>query len=441
VPAFAAAVAAFAAFAAGAPGAAVPAEAAAGHAVLPDLAAGGVLAQLEAAAACYGACYDGDRGGNIGEAAGKRRSGIVEVSRRRPKGTPMARKIVVVGWGLAAHRLVTGLLAADTDVDVTVYAGEGAVAHDRSALPGTLAGAGIGAPDGEAAAYDTTAATLPAPDDPRLNLRAGVRAMAVDRMHRLVHGSDQWVQPYDTLILATGANAVLPPIKGLRTADGEDLLPGIHSAHHVADFRRLAEAAATATHAVVIGGSTTGLDVAAGLRLMRAEDPLHVELIDQTPARPEITPTDAYLTLRRTGVIAYQDCRARALTAGPDGALDGVLLADGHRLSADLAVIACGTAPNTALAWTSGLAVARGIVVDDTLRSVSDPHIHALGACAEHRRSLSGRHETVLAQADVLAARLSGLDPHRTYRGPVAQPAPNATSVVAEAEALLRAAA
>jgi assimilatory nitrate reductase electron transfer subunit len=342
----------------------------------------------------------------------------------------MTRKIVVVGWGLAAHRLVTGLLAADADVDVTVYAGEGATAYDRTALPGTLAGAG---------------ATLPDRADARLNLRAGVRAVAVDRMHRLVHGSDQWVQPYDTLVLATGANAVLPPIKGLRTADGEDLLPGVHSAHNAADFRRLAEAAGAASHAVVIGGSTTGLDTAAALRRMRADDPLHVELIDQTPATPEITPTDAYLTLRRTGVIAYQDCRVRALTPGPDGRLEAVLLADGHRLSCDLAVIACGTAPNTALAWTSGLAVARGIVVDDTLRSVSDPHIHALGACAEHRRSLSGRHETVLAQADVLAARLSGLDPQRTYRGPVTQPAPNAApnpvTVVAEAEALLRAAA
>ena len=346
----------------------------------------------------------------------------------------MTRKIVVVGWGLAAHRLVTGLLAADTDVDVTVYAGEGAAAYDRSALPGTLAGA-------EAGTEVRAAAVLPVPNDPRLDLRAGVRAVAVDRMHRLVHGSDQWVQPYDTLVLATGANAVLPPIKGLRSPDGEDLLAGVHSAHNAADFRRLAEAARTATHAVVIGGSTTGLDVAAALRLMRTEDPLHVELIDQTPATPEITPTDAYLTLRRTGVIAYQDCRVRALTAGPDGELDGVILADGHRLSADVAVIACGTAPNTALAWTSGLAVARGIVVDDTLRSVSDPHIHALGACAEHRRNLSGRHETVLAQADVLAARLSGLDPHRTYRGPAAYLTRNAATVVAEAEALLKAAA
>ncbi|NUR29880.1 MAG: hypothetical protein HOV83_29195, partial [Catenulispora sp.] len=47
----------------------------------------------------------------------------------------MTRKIVVVGWGLAAHRLVTGLLASDADLAVTVYAAEGATAHDRGALP------------------------------------------------------------------------------------------------------------------------------------------------------------------------------------------------------------------------------------------------------------------------------------------------------------------
>ena len=365
----------------------------------------------------------------------------------------MTRKIVVVGWGLAAHRLVTGLLAADTGVDVTVYAGEGAAAYDRSALPGMLADGLTGALTGTSAdasagtSAGAVTAALPSLADPRLDLRAGVRAVAVDRMHRLVHGSDRWVQPYDTLVLATGANPVLPPIKGLRTDDGQDLLPGVHSAHSAADFRRLAEAARFATNAVVIGGSTTGLDTAAALRRTRAGDPLHVELVDQTPATAEVTPTDAYLTLRRAGVIAYQDCRVRALTAGPAGELDGVVLADGHRLSADLAVIACGTEPNTALAWTAGLSVARGIVVDDTLRSVSDPHIHALGACVEHRRSLSGRRDTVLAQADVLAARLTGLDPYRTYRGPVARGGADvaagggAGTVVAEAEALLRAAA
>ncbi|NUR62717.1 MAG: FAD-dependent oxidoreductase, partial [Catenulispora sp.] len=137
----------------------------------------------------------------------------------------MTRKIVVVGWGPAAHRFVTGLLSGggdgvDADIAVTVYAADGAVAHDRDALPGVLA-------EGAALA----SAALPAIDDPRLEVRAGVRVTAVDRMHRVVHATDHRVQHYDALVLATGANPVLPPIRGLRAADGRSLMRGVHPAH------------------------------------------------------------------------------------------------------------------------------------------------------------------------------------------------------------------
>jgi NAD(P)H-nitrite reductase large subunit len=380
----------------------------------------------------------------------------------------MTRKIVVVGWGLAAHRLVTGLLSASTDADVdieiTVYAGEGVTAHDRGALPDALAvGVGPGAVAAHTALTAHTAlAALPLPVDSRLQVRAGIRATAVDRLHRVVHGTDHVVEPYDALVLATGTNPVLPPIRGLRSADNQSLLPGVHPAHSAADFRALAEAAATASRAVVIGGSANGLRVAAALHAFRKDDPdrppLHVELVDQVPATPEITPADAYFALRRAGVVAYQDCRVRSLEEGPDGALAAVTLADGYRLTTDLAVLTCGTAPNVALAWTAGLAVARGVVVDDTLRSVSDPAIYALGACAEHRRTLSGPGARAREQADVLAGRLSGREPMRTYRGAAAaavpaartastttaaapHTAPTAGGVVAEAERVLRAAA
>src|SRR5260221_4349159 len=132
----------------------------------------------------------------------------------------MAKKIVVVGYGLAAHRFVTRLLAGDEDLDITVYAGEDDAPYDRTRLPDLVAGR-----------VGSEAVALAAPDDPRLRIRHGVRATALDRMHRLVHGSDQWVEPYDTLVLATGANPVLPPIRGIRTRDGLDLLPGVHAVH------------------------------------------------------------------------------------------------------------------------------------------------------------------------------------------------------------------
>ena len=366
-----------------------------------------------------------------------------------------AKKIVVIGYGLAAHRLVTRLLSGDEDLEVSVYSGESDAPYDRTRLPDLVAGrrmavgglgfggagasgetgggAGAGGMVGAAGRAETgvfavpaavpaeAAFSLPIPDDPRLRVRHGIRATALDRMHRLVHGSDRWVEPYDALVLATGANPVLPPIRGLRTADGQDLLPGVHPVHTLADFRALCHAAASATRAVVIGGGATGIRVAEALHTMRTRDPwrapLTVELVDQSPATAEITAADSFFALRMAGVVAYQDCRVRSLEEGPDGRVSAAVLADGYRLTCDLAVLACGTAPNTALAWTSGLAVARGIVVDDALRSVTDPNVYAIGDCAEHRRTVTGRAATALAQAEVLADRLSGRDETRTYLG------------------------
>jgi assimilatory nitrate reductase electron transfer subunit len=335
------------------------------------------------------------------------------------------RKIVIIGYGVAAHRLAARLLLAEPDgsgsdrgvglglgeIEVTVYAGEEGSPYDRTLLPELVTGR-----------YTPTSIGLTPLSDPRLRVRHGIRATSVDRMNRLVHTSDGWVEPYDALVLATGANPVLPPIRGLRTADG--LLPGVHAVHTLDDFRLLSDEAASATHSVVIGGGVTGFRVAEALHTMRNRDPwrapMHVELIDQSPARPEIMPANAFLALRTVGVVAYQDCRVRVVEEGPDGRVSGLVLADGYRLSCDLAVIACGTAPNVALAWRSGLAVARGVVVDDALRSVSDPNIYALGDCAEHRRTITGRADAALEQAEVLADRLSGRDPHRTYRGAAA---------------------
>ena len=362
----------------------------------------------------------------------------------------MTKKIVIIGYGLAAHRLTTHLLAtactgavgpadgiadiADiADIEITVYAGESGAPYDRAQLPELVTGR-----------YGMSDVYLPPLSDPRLRIRRGVRATSIDRMNRLVHGTDGWVEPYDALVLATGANPVLPPIRGLRAAGhaGDDgLLPGVHGAHTLEDFRLLSHEAASAEHAVVIGGGATGLRVAAALHTMRDRDasraPLHVELVDQSPVTPEIMSVAAFRDLRMLGVIAYQDCRVRAVEEGPDGRVAAVVLADGYRLTCDLAVVACGTAPNVALGWRSGLAVARGIVVDDALRSVSDPNVYALGGCAEHRRTLSGTTEVALAQAAVIADRLSGRDVRRTYQGPMT-PVPTAAAALTPAPALTR---
>jgi assimilatory nitrate reductase electron transfer subunit len=94
------------------------------------------------------------------------------------------------------------------------------------------------------------------------------------------------------------------------------------------------------------------------------------------------------------------------------------VLGDGRRLPADLFVVACGVRPETALAERAGLAVERGIVVDDRLRT-SDPHVYAIGDCAQHGGAVTGLVAPAWAQARLVAEVLSGQAPLARYR-PVA---------------------
>jgi nitrite reductase (NADH) large subunit len=87
--------------------------------------------------------------------------------------------------------------------------------------------------------------------------------------------------------------------------------------------------------------------------------------------------------------------------------VEGVELADGRKIDADAVVFAAGIRPNTVLAQQAGIAVNRGIMVDDVLQT-SVPDIYALGECAEHRGVCYGLVEPAYEQARVLARHLAG---------------------------------
>ena len=86
----------------------------------------------------------------------------------------------------------------------------------------------------------------------------------------------------------------------------------------------------------------------------------------------------------------------------------GLQLDHGYVLPTDLVVLTAGGRPSTALARRAGLMVGRGVVVDATLTSVTDPRIHAIGDCAEHRRRTTGFVPPAWEQAEVLARVLRG---------------------------------
>ncbi|WP_328323982.1 MULTISPECIES: NAD(P)/FAD-dependent oxidoreductase [unclassified Streptomyces] len=312
------------------------------------------------------------------------------------------RHIAVVGAGMAAARFAERYRALGGTARVTLYGAEARAPYNRVLLADVLTGR-----------YDAEAIALPAGG---AQLRLGTEAVAVDPGAHTLTLADGRREGWDELVLATGANPLLPPVRGLRRPDGTGLRDGVHALRTLADCARLAEDAGRARRAVVVGGGVLGVSVARALAALG----LTVEIVHQGPHLIE-RQLDAEAAaalragLRRLGVEAYPGNRARAVVdRGPGGG--AVELANGYRLGTDLTVLACGVRPRTALAHAAGLDVGTGIVVDDTL-AASEPHVYAIGDCTQHRGAVHGLSEPAWEQADVLAARLSGADPDALYRG------------------------
>lgn len=237
--------------------------------------------------------------------------------------------------------------------------------------------------------------------------------MRVDRAERTVQCDDGTAEPYDTLVLATGSNPVLPPLRGLFEPGGRDLPDGVHPFRTMADCLALSAALRPGLRAVVIGGGLLGVSAARALAERTGRDGGGVVLAQQGDRLMERQlDEDASALLMdhvaALGVEVHTECRVRGLltTPGPDRRVTGVELSNGLRLDAELVVLACGVRPRTGLAQAAGLTVRKGVVVDDELRT-SDPRIHAIGDCAEHDGRVYGLAGPALEQADALAAVLT----------------------------------
>ncbi|MFG3354728.1 NAD(P)/FAD-dependent oxidoreductase [Streptomyces sp. NPDC048001] len=297
----------------------------------------------------------------------------------------MTSQIVVIGAGTAGARLA-GRLAPGAAV--TVVGEENHAPYNRVLLAEVLAGR-----------YAPEVIALP-----EVPVRRGVRATSIDRARRLVHLSDGPPLPYDRLVLATGSNPVLPPLRGI----GPGLPEGVHPFRTLDDCAALAAATGPGTRAVVVGGGLLGVGAARALAARGATVVL-AQQGEHLMERQLDASASALLRghLESLGIEVHTECRVRGLRTSEDGAVRAVVLADGFTLEAEAVVLACGVRPRVGLAADAGLEVRRGIVVDDELRT-SDPLIHAIGDCAEHGGLVHGLAGPAVEQADVLARLLTG---------------------------------
>ena len=203
-----------------------------------------------------------------------------------------------------------------------------------------------------------------------------IDGMAVTQIDSAAHQlqlADGQTMAYGKLVLATGA---VP--RQLQPAAG---LGGVHVLRNPDDAAALRNAMQTTTTAVVVGGGYIGLEAAASFAKAGLE--VHViEAADRLLARVASPDMSAFFM----ALHQHHGVRLHIGVAGTDihhrdGHFNGVTLADGQHIAAELLVVGIGVAPDSALAEVAGAATGNGILVDRHMRTTIDD-IYAIGDVA-----------------------------------------------------------
>jgi nitrite reductase (NADH) large subunit len=196
-------------------------------------------------------------------------------------------------------------------------------------------------------------------------------------------------------------------------------LAGVHTFRDSRDVDLLLTLAAQKKRVVVVGGGLLGLEAAYGLAKAGAPVTL-VHLMDRLMERQLDAPAAELLKslVERKGIEILLNANTARIHG--ETRVEGVELTDGRRIDADAVIFAAGIRPNIALAKEAGIAVNRGIVVDDHLQTGA-ADVFAIGECAEHRGICYGLVEPAYEQARqrVLRGRFQrrrGLRDHRAQR-------------------------
>ncbi|WP_337878075.1 nitrite reductase large subunit NirB [Caldimonas sp.] len=302
-------------------------------------------------------------------------------------------KLVMVGNGMAGVRTLEELLKIAPDLyEITVFGAEPYPNYNRILLSPVLAG--------EQTLDEIILNPLSWYEDNGITLHLGKKVAQVDRSRRIVRAEDGTEAAYDRLLLATGSHPFILPVPGRELA-------GVIAYRDIADTNTMIEAAKKYRHAVVIGGGLLGLEAANGL-MLRGMQVSVVHLAEWLMERQLDAVAGKMLqkSLEERGLKFFLKAQTQALIGGPDGRVMAVQLKDGTEIPADLVVMAAGIRPNTDLAERMGLLCQRGIVVTDTMQTVTDPRIYAVGECASHRGVAYGLVAPLFEQAKVCATHL-----------------------------------
>jgi nitrite reductase (NADH) large subunit len=302
--------------------------------------------------------------------------------------------VVIIGNGMASHKLCERLKSADHDqkLRLIVFGEEQQPAYDRVHLTSFFE-------------KHSAEPLLLAPKswyaENRIELHLGDRVTAVDREKRIVRSAGGQETAYDQLVFATGSRPHVPEIPG---SD----LPGVFVYRTLDDLCAIRDRVPHSKRAAVIGGGLLGVEAAKALRDLGL-DTWIVERGTSLLAR-QLDPQASALLQAHVERLGVKVCTQRATQSIEAPGNDRLLnFTNGECLRVQLVILTVGIRPRDELAAACGLDIGPrgGIKIDDTLRT-SDPNIFAIGECASHRGVIYGLAAPAYQMADLLSFQLLG---------------------------------
>src|SRR5216683_525165 len=304
-------------------------------------------------------------------------------------------KLVIVGNGMVGQRFLEQLVSRKNGAspEVTVFCDERRAAYDRVQLTSFFSGK---------SAADLSLVPAGFFDQHEIALRLGDKAVAIDRMRKLVRSARGHELPYDKLVLATGSYPFVPSLPGAEW-------PDCFVYRAIEDLEAIRTAAGRARVGAVIGGGLLGLEAAKALHDLGLE----THVVEFAPRLMAVQLDDSGGRLLRRkiealGVSVHVSKQTKEIVGGT-GCRHKLLFADGAVLETDITVFSAGIRPRDQLARAAGLSIGErgGIVVNDRCQT-SDPDIYALGECAQWNGRIYGLVAPGYQMAEVAARHVAG---------------------------------
>ena len=301
------------------------------------------------------------------------------------------KKYVIIGNGCAGATALSQIRRKDKEGSIVVFTRESHPFYYRPRLPEYLTGEmGIG---------DFTMQTLSQYKEWGVDIRFGESVIAVDAGIREVTGDKQGVVRYDELLLASGANCFLPPVKG-------NDKKGVFTLRTVEDADALAAAAGKAKNAILVGGGLLGLEAGRALVKLGLKVDV-VEFMDRLLPRQLDHQGAALLQKQLEGMGFAFHLSAKAQEVSGDDGATGLDLEGGKHLEGGIVLFSAGVRPNLELARLAGVACDKAVKVDGYMMT-SVPGIWAAGDATEFNGQPSGLWPVALAQGKAAGLSMAG---------------------------------